>query len=424
MSDNGLFPPHTRHSPTMTASSSDLFSLSERYYLPVYRPRRIVLDHGRGARVWDREGREYVDFGAGIAVNALGHANPLLVAALTEQAGKLWHTSNVFVSEPPLRLAEELVTASRFAERVFFCNSGAEANEAAIKLARKWASAQGRDPDRRVILSFRGSFHGRTLAAVTAGAQPKYHEGFEPLPPGFRYSDFNDLAAAEAAMAAGDVCAVLVEPVQGEGGVTPATEEFLLGLRALCDRHGALLMLDEIQCGMGRSGHLFACHGYGIAPDVVTLAKALGSGFPIGAMLVGATAAESMQFGAHGTTFGGNPLAAAVARAALREISSPQVLANVERQSLAIRDALAALDTELGLFSEVRGCGLMLGAQLREVHAGKAGLILDLCVEQGLLLLQAGPDVLRFVPALNISDADIAEGLARLRAALVQFVSA
>ncbi|GAA5081944.1 acetylornithine/succinyldiaminopimelate transaminase [Lysobacter panacisoli] len=406
------------------SASTDLFSLSERYYLPVYRPRRIVLDHGKDARVWDRDGREYVDFGAGIAVNALGHANPALVAALTEQAGKLWHTSNVFVSEPPLRLAEELVTASRFAQRVFFCNSGAEANEAAIKLARKWASSHGRTPDRRVILTFRGSFHGRTLAAVTAGAQPKYHEGFEPLPPGFRYSDFNDLAAAEAAMASGDVCAVLVEPVQGEGGMTPATPEFLLGLRALCDRHDALLMFDEIQCGMGRTGHLFAAHAYGITPDVVTLAKALGSGFPIGAMLVGEKAAESMQFGAHGTTFGGNPLAAAVARAALREINSPALLANVARQSLAIRDALAELDAELGLFSEIRGSGLMLGAQLREQHAGKAGAILDLCVEHGLLLLQAGPDVLRFVPALNISDADIGEGLQRLRSALRAFATA
>ena len=406
----------------MTASS-DLFSLSERYYLPVYRPRRIVLDHGRGARVWDREGREYVDFGAGIAVNALGHAHPALVAALTEQAGKLWHTSNVFVSEPPLRLAEELVTASRFAQRVFFCNSGAEANEAAIKLARKWAASQGRAPAQRGILTFRGSFHGRTLATVTAGAQPKYHEGFEPLPQGFVYSDFNDLAAAEAAMASGNVCAVLVEPVQGEGGVTPATADFLLGLRALCDRFGALLMLDEIQCGMGRTGHLFACHAYGVTPDVVTLAKALGSGFPIGAMLVGEKAAETMQFGAHGTTFGGNPLAAAVARAALAELSSPQVLANVTRQSLALRDALADIDAELGLFSEVRGAGLMLGAQLREAHAGKAGAILDVCVEHGLLLLQAGPDVLRFVPALNISDEDVAEGLRRLRSALRAFLA-
>ena len=406
----------------MTASTESLFALSERYYLPVYRPRRIVLDHGKGARVWDRDGREYVDFGAGIAVNALGHAHPALIAALTEQAGKLWHTSNVFVSEPPLRLAEALVSASGFAERVFFCNSGAEANEAAIKLARKWATAQGREPERRAILSFRGSFHGRTLAAVTATAQPKYHEGFEPLPPGFRYSDFNDLAAAEAAMADGAVCAVLVEPVQGEGGVTPATVEFLHGLRALCDRHGALLILDEIQCGMGRTGRLFACHGYEVVPDVVTLAKALGSGFPIGAMLVGARAGQSMQFGAHGTTFGGNPLAAAVANAALRELSSPALLANVERQSQALRAALTALDDEFSLFSEVRGRGLMLGAQLRAEHAGKAGEILDRCVDHGLLLLQAGPDVLRFVPALNISDADVAEGLARLRAALAAFL--
>jgi acetylornithine/N-succinyldiaminopimelate aminotransferase len=408
----------------MTDTTDALFALCERYYLPVYRPRRIILDHGRGSRLWDRDGREYVDFGAGIAVNALGHAHPSLVAALTEQAGRLWHTSNIFVSEPPLRLAEELVHASKFAQRVYLCNSGAEANEAAIKLARKWATAQGREPERRVILSFRGSFHGRTLAAVTATAQPKYHEGFEPLPPGFRYSDFNDLAAAEAAMAAGDVCAVLVEPVQGEGGVTPATEAFLGGLRALCDRHDALLVLDEIQCGMGRTGQLFACHAYGVVPDVVTLAKALGSGFPIGAMLVGARVGDAMQFGAHGTTFGGNPLAASVARVALRELSSPALLANVERQSLALRDGLASIDADLHLFAEVRGRGLMLGAQLRDAHAGKAGDILERCIDHGLVLLQAGPDVLRFVPPLNISDADVAEGLSRLRDALRLFAGA
>jgi acetylornithine/N-succinyldiaminopimelate aminotransferase len=408
----------------VTETTDTLFALYERYYLPVYRPRRIILDHGRGSRLWDRDGREYVDFGAGIAVNALGHAHPPLVAALAEQAGKLWHTSNIFVSEPPLRLAEELVHASKFAQRVYLCNSGAEANEAAIKLARKWAAAQGRAPERRVILSFRGGFHGRTLAAVTATAQSKYHEGFEPLPSGFRYSDFNDLAAAGAAMATGDVCAVLVEPVQGEGGVTPATEEFLRGLRALCDRHDALLVLDEIQCGMGRTGKLFACHAYGVVPDVVTLAKALGSGFPIGAMLVGARAGDAMQFGAHGTTFGGNPLAASVARVALRELSSPALLANVERQSLALRDGLASIDADLHLFAEVRGRGLMLGAQLRDAHAGKAGDILERCIDHGLVLLQAGPDVLRFVPPLNISDADVAEGLSRLRDALRPFADA
>ena len=402
----------------MTESTADLYALAERYYVPVYRPRRIVLDHGRGSRVWDREGVEYIDFGAGIAVNALGHAHPALLAALHDQAGKLWHTSNVFVSEPPLRLAQALVEASGFARRVFFCNSGAEANEAAIKLVRRWAASQGRGPERRTILSFRGSFHGRTLAAVTATAQPKYHEGFEPLPPGFAYSDFNDLAAAERAMADGSVCAVLVEPVQGAGGVTPATPAFLAGLRALCDRHGALLVCDEIQCGMGRTGHLFASHGYGVTPDVVTLAKALGSGFPIGAMLVGPRAAESLSFGAHGTTFGGNPLAAAVAGAALRELSSRALMDNVARQAAAIRDGLAALDAEFDVFDEVRGAGLMIGAQLRPTYAGRAGEILDACVGQGLLLLQAGPDVLRFVPALNIGDDDIAEGMRRLRCAL------
>ena len=402
-------------------TSTDLHGLVERYYLPVYRPRGIVLDHGLGSRLWDRDGREYVDFGAGIAVNALGHAHPALVAALTAQAGKLWHTSNVFVSEPPLRLAQALVDAAGFADQAFFCNSGAEANEAAIKLARQWATARGRAPERRVILSFRGSFHGRTLAAVTATAQPKYHAGFEPLPAGFRYSDFNDLAAAEAAMAAGDVCAVLVEPVQGEGGVTPASETFLRGLRTLCDRHEALLILDEIQCGMGRTGKLFACDGYGVRPDVVTLAKALGGGFPIGAMLVGARAANALQFGQHGTTFGGNPLATAVAGAALRELSSPALLANVERQSQALREGLAALDVEFGVFSEVRGRGLMLGAQLRPQLAGQAGAMVDRGIEHGLLMLQAGPDVLRFVPAVNISDADVADGLARLRATLAGF---
>ena len=405
------------------SASAELIAAGKRFYVPVYRPRDVVLDHGRGSRVWDRDGREYVDFGAGIAVNALGHAAPELVAALTAQAGKLWHTSNVFWSEPPLRLAQALVEASGFAQRVFLCNSGAEANEAAIKLARKWAAAQGRAAERRGILTFRGSFHGRTLAAVTATAQPKYQEGYEPLPPGFAYVDFNDLAAAEAELATGAICAVLVEPVQGEGGVMPATDDFLRGLRALCDRHKALLMLDEIQCGMGRSGHLFACEGYGVRPDVMTLAKALGGGFPIGAMLVGERAAETLQFGAHGTTFGGNPLAASVALVALQRLSSDELLANVRTQSQALRAGLHVLNTEFDLFSEIRGRGLMLGAVLKPAFAGRAGDILDHAAAHGLLLLQAGPDVLRFVPALNIGDADIAEGLARLRAALRAFAA-
>jgi acetylornithine/N-succinyldiaminopimelate aminotransferase len=403
------------------AATDELLAISRQYYLPIYRPRSIVLDRGLGSRVWTIDGREFVDFAAGIAVTALGHAPPELIDALTDQAQKLWHTSNVFVSEPPLRLAHELVHASGFARRAFLCNSGAEANEAAIKLARKWAAAQGRVPDERVILTFHGSFHGRTLAAVTATAQPKYHEGFEPLPAGFRYASFNDLAAVRREFAAGDIAAVLVEPIQGEGGVVPATREFLHGLRELCDRHGALLMLDEIQCGMGRTGHLFACQGFDLRPDVVTLAKALGAGFPIGAMLVGSAAADTLQFGAHGTTFGGNPLAAAVALAALRRISSPALIANVRLQSLALRDGLEAIARRTGIFTEIRGQGLMLGAVLGGAAAGRAGDILDACAAHGLLLLQAGPEVLRFVPALNIEGSDVEEGLARLRAALEGF---
>jgi len=399
-------------------ASSDLLSLGQQYYLPVYRPREIVLERGQGARVWDNAGREYIDLSAGIAVCGLGHNDPDLVAALTEQAGKLWHTSNIFYSEPPLRLAEELVASSRFARRVFLCNSGAEANEAAIKLVRKWATAQGRPPQQRVIVTFRGSFHGRTLAAVTATAQPKYQEGYEPLPGGFRYVDFNDATGLEIAMSAGDVAAVMLEPVQGEGGVMPAAPGFLRRVRELCDHHGALLVLDEIQCGMGRTGTLFAHWQDDVVPDIVTLAKALGGGFPIGAMLAGPKVAEIMQFGAHGTTFGGNPLAAAVARVALRKLASPRIASNVSRQAAALRQGLETINAELDLFAHVRGRGLMLGAVLHPKYAARAGEILDRATAQGLLLLQAGPDVLRFVPALNITDEEIGEGLRRLRAAL------
>ncbi|MEW9573616.1 acetylornithine/succinylornithine family transaminase [Rhodanobacter sp. Si-c] len=404
--------------------SSRLLDLGQRYWLPVYKPRELVLDHGKGARVWDTEGRDYIDFGAGIAVNALGHQDPDLLAALTAQAHKLWHASNVFYTEPPLRLAEELVNASGFAERVFLCNSGAEANEAAIKLVRKWAAAQGRAADKRVIVTFRGSFHGRTLATVTATAQPKYQAGYEPLPGGFRYLDFNDAAALETAFTTGDIAAVMLEPVQGEGGVLPAAPGFLQRVRELCDAHGALLVLDEIQCGMGRTGTLFAHAHDHVKPDIVTLAKALGCGFPIGAMLAGPKVAEVMQYGAHGTTFGGNPMATAVARVALRKLGSTEVLANVARQADALRAGLARINDELQLFDEVRGRGLMIGSVLNAANKGKAGEILDQAAAHGLLLLQAGPDVLRFVPPLTISDEELAEGLKRLHAALGAFAQA
>ncbi|MDQ7997334.1 MAG: acetylornithine/succinylornithine family transaminase [Luteibacter sp.] len=401
--------------------SSDLIGLGKRYWLSVYRPRDVVLDHGKGSRVWDTEGRDYLDFGAGIAVNALGHQDPDLVAALTTQAGKLWHASNVFWTEPPLRLAEELIGHAPFAERVFLCNSGTEANEAAIKLVRKWATSKGRPPEERVIITFKGSFHGRTLASVTATAQPKYQEGYEPLPGGFRYVAFNDVPALEEAFAQGGVSAVMLEPIQGEGGVMPAEPGFLKAVRELCDKHDALLVLDEIQSGMGRTGTLFAHAHDHVTPDIVTLAKALGAGFPIGAMLVGPKVADIMQFGAHGTTFGGNPMAAAVARVAVKKISSPAVLLNVERQGNDIRAGLNKLNHDLHLFSEVRGRGLMIGAVLSDAYKGRAGEILDLAAAHGLLILQAGPDVLRIVPPLTITDEETAEGLERLGAALHAF---
>jgi len=402
----------------MPASSADLLAVGDARYLPVYRPRRMLLERGQGSRVWASDGRELIDFAAGIAVCGLGHCHPELIATLTEQAGKLWHTSNGFFSAPPLHLAEELVTASRFAERVFLCNSGAEANEVAIKLIRKWAASQGRSPDKRVIVTFRGSFHGRTLATVTATAQPKYQAGFEPLPGGFRYVDFNDLAQLQAAMAGGDVAAVMLEPVQGEGGVMPAAPGFLRAVADLCAQHQALLVLDEIQSGMSRTGTLFAHWQDEVTPDIVTIAKALGGGFPIGAMLAGPKVAQAMQFGDHGSTFGGNPLAAAVARTALRLLASADIAQNVARQSEALRAGIQSINRELSMFSGVRGRGLMLGAVLAPEYAGRAGEILDLAAAHGLLMLQAGPDVLRFVPALNILDADIAEGLERLRTAL------
>ena len=398
-------------------TTEPLIATAQRTLLPIYRQREMVLERGLGSRVWDTEGREYVDLAAGIAVSALGHGDPDILAALHEQAARLWHTSNVFYSEPPIRLAEELVAASGFAERVFFCNSGAEANEAAIKLVRKHAAERGRPPERRVILSFEGAFHGRTLATVTATAQPKYQIGFEPLPPGFRYSAFNDIDALDAAFT-DDVAGVLVEPIQGEGGVVSADPAFLRELRQRCSASGALLVFDEIQCGMGRTGRLWAHQWPQVVPDVMTLAKALGCGFPIGAMLVGAAAAQAMQFGSHGTTFGGNPLAAAIGRVALRKLSSAELLAHVQTQSAMLRQGLEQLGSETGVIETVRGSGLMLGAVLAPAYAGRAGEILDAAAREGLLLLQAGSGVLRFVPALTIADDDIAEGLARLGRAL------
>src|SRR5699024_5846921 len=294
--------------------------------VPNYNPPAVIPVRGEGSRVWDQQGREYIDFAGGIAVTALGHCHPQLVSVLQEQAGRLWHLSNVMTNEPALRLARKLCDAT-FAERVYYANSGGEANEAALKLARKYAADHHGDSKRRIV-AFNDAFHGRTLFTVAAGGQPSKTRGFEPLPPNIDHVPFNDLDAFEQSMG-DDVCAVIVEPVQGEGGILPAGPEFLRGVRDICDRHGALLIFDEVQIGMGRSGHLFAYMGYGVTPDILTTAKALGNGFPVAAMLTKADIAASLTLGSHGSTYGGNPMACAVAEAVLDIINDPQLLAGV-----------------------------------------------------------------------------------------------
>lgn len=407
--------------PPIGALSQELIAKGKQFYTPNYKPREMILDRGQGSTVWDLDGRDYIDLGSGIAVCSLGHQDPDLLAALDVQSRKLWHTSNIFYTEPPIRLAEKLVESSGFAKKVFFSNSGAEANEAAIKLARKYAADAGRPPEKRNIISFNGSFHGRTLATVTLTAQPKYQVGFEPIPTGFVYCDvFNDEAAIEK-LVDDSVCAIFVEPVQGEGGVMPAKAGFLKHLRALCDKVGALLIVDEIQAGLGRTGTLFAFEQDGVKPDVVTLAKALGGGLPIGAMLVGEKACDVLQFGTHGTTFGGNPVMAAVALASVTKLATPAIAANVKKQGEALRAGLEAMNAELGLFKEIRGRGLMIGAELLPEHAGKSGDISELARKEGTLVLVAGPNVMRFLPPLVITDAELAEGLKRFKAALVKY---
>ena len=405
-----------------SAKTGKLVAVGRRRYVPNYAPKEMILDRGDGARLWDLDGNEYVDFGAGIGVTSLGHGDPELAEALSAQAGRLWHVSNLYFAEPAVRLAEELCEAS-FADRVFFCNSGAEANEAAIKLARKHASLR-HGPRKNEIVTFHGGFHGRTVATVTATAQPKYREGFGPLPGGFRYCDYNDVAALDDAIGE-RTCAVLVEPIQGEGGVVPAEDGFLAAIAERCRAHDALLMFDEIQSGLSRTGRLFAYQWEeGVVPDVATLAKALGGGLPIGAMLVGPKAAETLQPGSHGSTFGGNPVAAAVARVVLRKLRSADLLANVERQSERLRRRLMALHNEVGFISEVRGKGLMLGAVLRGEWAGRAGELGEVCRRHGVLVLQAGPDVVRFLPPLNITDAELDDGMDRFEAAMREAVEA
>ena len=388
--------------------------------LPIYAPAEFIPVKGKGSRVWDQQGKEYVDFAGGIAVTALGHCHPALVEALKSQGETLWHTSNVFTNEPALRLGQKLVDAT-FAERVVFMNSGTEANETAFKLARYYASTR-HSPYKTKIIAFHNAFHGRSLFTVSVGGQPKYSDGFGPKPADIVHVPFNDLHAVEAVMD-DHTCAIVVEPIQGEGGVLAATPEFLQGLRALCDKHQALLVFDEVQSGMGRTGSLFAYMHYGVTPDILTSANALGGGFPVSAMGTPEEIASAVPVGSHGSTYGGNPLACAVAGAAFDIINTPEVLNGVSAKRERFVQHLQQINAKYDVFSDVRGMGLLIGAELNAKYKGRARDFLYAAADVGVMVLNAGPDVMRFAPSLVVEEVDIDEGMQRFAQAVAKIVS-
>ncbi|MGX4643923.1 acetylornithine/succinylornithine family transaminase [Massilia sp. SYSU DXS3249] len=390
--------------------------------VPTYAPAAMVPVKASGLDVWDQEGKHYLDFTSGIAVSSLGHCNPVLVDAMTKQINTLWHLGNGYTNEPVLRLASALVEAT-FAERAFFANSGAEANEGALKLARKYAHTKF-GPHKSRIVSCLSSFHGRTLFTVSVGGQPKYTEGFEPLPQEINHIPYNDIEAARAAIG-DDVAAVIVEPIQGEGGVIPGDKAYLKALRELCDQTGALLIFDEVQSGVGRTGAFYAYMDTGVTPDILTSAKALGNGYPIGAMLTTNEIAQHFNVGSHGTTYGGNPLAATVALNVVEMINQPAFLARVKEASAKIFANLEKLSADFPqLFGKARGQGLLIGLPLAEGFKGRAKDITKIAEKMGLMLLIAGPDVIRMAPALIVSDEQIMEADRILRAAVAEFLAA
>jgi acetylornithine/N-succinyldiaminopimelate aminotransferase len=379
--------------------------------VPVYARADVTFEKGEGCWLTASNGERYLDFGAGIAVNALGHCHPHLVEALISQGSRLWHTSNLFQMPEGERLARRLADAT-FADLVFFANSGAEANEAAIKMARKWHAAAGH-PERFHILTFEGAFHGRTLATLAAGGQAKYLEGFGPKAPGFDQIPITDLKAVEAAIGP-HTAAILIEPIQGEGGVRVVDRAFLRGLREICDREGLLLIFDEVQTGVGRTGKLYAYELTGVEPDILTSAKGLGGGFPIGACLATADAAKGLTIGSHGTTFGGNPLAMAIGNAVLDVVLAPGFLENVARLGGLARQKLAAVkDAHPDVIEEIRGEGLMLGVKLRIPPGDFAAL----ARAEKLLTIPAGDNTVRLLPPLILTDDELAEGVRRIDAA-------
>ena len=390
-----------------------IYDRDARHYLPVFKRYPLILDHGDGVYLYDSEGRRYLDFLAGIAVNVLGHAYPPLVAAIAAQAARLIHCSNLYYTAAQAEAAERLTALSGL-DKAFFANSGAEANEGAIKLARKYGYR--RDPRKTTIITATASFHGRTLATLTATGQPKYREGFGPLPEGFRYVPYGDGDALAAAMD-GNTCAVLLETVQGEGGVHVPTRDYLGRVRQLCDAHGALLILDEIQSGVGRCGSFFAYEAFGIRPDIVTLAKGLGGGVPIGAFCATDAAAAAFTVGDHGTTFGGNPLACAAANIVMDTIAAPDFLHHVRVMGDYLRAGLDRLRAAYPQHvRDVRGLGLMQGLELH--HDGRA--VVDACLHEGLIINCTAGNVLRFVPPLIIERAHIDTLITTLHAVLAR----
>ncbi|PAU98753.1 aspartate aminotransferase family protein [Paracoccus salipaludis] len=376
--------------------------------LPTYNRAPLAFERGEGAWAIAADGTRYLDLGAGIAVNVLGHANPELVAALTEQAGKIWHVSNLYQIPQQQRLAELLV-GSTFADTVFVTNSGTEAAELAIKMVRKYWSEKGQ-PDRIEILTFEGAFHGRSTGAIAAAGSEKMTKGYGPLMPGFRTLPWGDLAALEAAIS-DRTAAVMLEPVQGEGGIRPMADEDLRKIRALCDRTGALLVLDEVQCGMGRTGRLFAHEWAGVTPDIMMVAKGIGGGFPLGAVLATAEAASGMGVGSHGSTYGGNPLACAVGTRVMEIVADDAFLAEVNRKGALFRQKLEGLvAAHPDVFEDVRGVGLMLGLRCKVAPTEVVAAAYD----EHLLTVPAADNVVRLLPPLNISDEEITEAVARL----------
>ncbi|EKE8761619.1 aspartate aminotransferase family protein [Vibrio cholerae] len=399
----------------MTVEMSVDRSSFDEVMVPCYNPMEFIPVKGFGSRIWDQQGHEYIDFAGGIAVSCLGHCHPVMVQALTTQANKLWHLSNVMTNEPALRLAKKLTQVS-FAEKVFFANSGAEANEAALKLARRYA-ADVYGPEKSEIIAFNQGFHGRTFFTVSVGGQATYSDGFGPKPGDIVHLPYNDLAALQAQIS-DRTCAVMMEPLQGEGGIVSPSAEFVQAVRELCDKHNALLIFDEVQTGNGRTGDFYAYQGIGVTPDILATAKSLGGGFPIGAMLTTAKIAEHMKVGVHGSTYGGNPLACAVAEAVVDFVAQPEILAGVKQREQWMRAELEKINQKYHLFKELRGKGLLLGAALNDEWQGRARDILVAAGKQGLMVLVAGASVVRFTPSLIISQQEIEEGMARLDKAI------